>query len=92
MTSTVGEEAERPAIATASIGAPLVESPMVHRSPALATEFSSRHANKQGRRGRRATRPESSTCAHGAWSRDRDDSFDAARRNVLVTGRRPGFG
>ncbi len=48
----MGEETERPATTTASIGAPVVERPIVHRSPAMATAGSSRHAKTQARRPR----------------------------------------
>src|SRR5262245_50388309 len=56
MTSTVGEEAEAPAITNASIGAPAVESPMVHRSPAKVTAGDRRHANTPRRKNRCDTR------------------------------------
>ena len=57
----MGDEAERPAITVASIGAPFVESPIVHRSPAKAVAGISRHANTHKRRAGRAMRRESNT-------------------------------
>ena len=57
--STVGDEADRPAIATASIGAPLVDRPMVQRSAANAGAWSHRQAKTQAttRRTRRSLAP-----------------------------------
>ena len=59
--STVGEDGERPSIARASIDTLLVESPMVHRSPATATAGSITQARQQRRGFRTPTQTESTT-------------------------------
>jgi hypothetical protein len=52
MSSTVGEESDRPAITTASMAVPLVDSPIVQRSAASAVVVRSSDATTQPMTGR----------------------------------------